>query len=146
MEHEGEAVLRDIYDAWRVHNLEWLASYLPDDFSHEINVPSEITIDVSADVVPLQSGICQGKQAVLDRLRFMFSQFEVRRLWTGDIVVENDHANVKVQCSCLHRRSGIYLNSIKTNLWRLEAGWPVALCEYYQADCVRAFIDSVVYH
>jgi hypothetical protein len=34
------AILGDIYDAWRAQDLEWLASYLPDDFCHVIHVPT----------------------------------------------------------------------------------------------------------
>ncbi len=34
-----ETILGDIYDAWRAQDLEWLASYLPDDFSHTVYIP-----------------------------------------------------------------------------------------------------------
>ena len=34
-----ETVLGDIYDAWRVQDLDWLASYLPDDFWHVMHFP-----------------------------------------------------------------------------------------------------------
>ncbi|HEV7462524.1 MAG TPA: hypothetical protein VGN85_01225 [Methyloceanibacter sp.] len=37
-----ETVIGDIYDAWRVQDLDWLASYLPDDFCHMIHIPTEI--------------------------------------------------------------------------------------------------------
>jgi hypothetical protein len=32
----------DIYDAWRAQDIEWLASYVPDDFNHMIYVPTEV--------------------------------------------------------------------------------------------------------
>ena len=41
MSLSAETILTDIYDAWRAHNLDLLATYLPDDFSHFINVPTE---------------------------------------------------------------------------------------------------------
>ena len=31
-----ETIISDIYDTWRAQDLDWLASYLPDDFSHMI--------------------------------------------------------------------------------------------------------------
>lgn len=34
--------LVDIYDAWRDHDLDRLASYLPSDFSHHLNTPAEL--------------------------------------------------------------------------------------------------------
>ena len=42
MSLSGETILTDIYDAWRAHNLDLLATYLSDDFSHFINVPTEM--------------------------------------------------------------------------------------------------------
>jgi hypothetical protein len=36
------AILGDIYDAWAAQNLDWLGSYLPDDFSHVIHIPVEL--------------------------------------------------------------------------------------------------------
>lgn len=47
-----ETIITDIYDAWRAQDLEWLASYLPEDFSHMVYVPTEIH--------PL-GGLCSGK-------------------------------------------------------------------------------------
>jgi hypothetical protein len=37
-----ETILGDIYDAWRAQDLDWLASYLPDDFCHVMHLPTEI--------------------------------------------------------------------------------------------------------
>jgi hypothetical protein len=36
------AILGDIYDAWRAQDVDWLASYLPDDFCHVIHIPTTI--------------------------------------------------------------------------------------------------------
>ena len=37
-----ETIISDIYDAWRAQDLEWLASYLPEDFSHTVYIPPEV--------------------------------------------------------------------------------------------------------
>ena len=36
------AILGDIYDAWRAQNLDWMATYLPDDFCHVIHIPADL--------------------------------------------------------------------------------------------------------
>jgi hypothetical protein len=38
-----ETIITDIYDAWRAQDIGWLASYLPDDFSHMIYLPPEVS-------------------------------------------------------------------------------------------------------
>ena len=53
-----ETIIADIYDAWRAQDLEWLASYLPNDFTHMIYIPAEVH--------PL-GGLCRGKAAALQR-------------------------------------------------------------------------------
>ena len=53
-----ETIVGEIYDAWRAQDLEWLASYLPDDFCHIIHIPQ--------DIHPL-GGTCRGKAASIDR-------------------------------------------------------------------------------
>jgi hypothetical protein len=37
-----EAIISDIYDAQPAQDLEWLASYLPEDFSHTGYIPPEV--------------------------------------------------------------------------------------------------------
>jgi len=53
------AILGDIYDAWRAQNLDWLATYLPDDFCHVIHIP--------VDLHPLGGTRC-GKKEAIERL------------------------------------------------------------------------------
>jgi hypothetical protein len=50
-----ETILGDIYDAWRAQDLEWLATYLPDDFHHVMHIP--------AALFPV-GGRCEGKLQV----------------------------------------------------------------------------------
>ena len=37
-----ETIISDIYDAWRAQDLDRLASYLPDDFSHMIYISGSV--------------------------------------------------------------------------------------------------------
>jgi hypothetical protein len=45
-----ETIVGEIYDAWRAQDLDWLVSYLSDDFCHIIHIPQE-------------TGTCRGKAA-----------------------------------------------------------------------------------
>jgi hypothetical protein len=134
MSHSTQAILTDIYDTWRVHNLDLLASYLPDDFSHSINIPAELH--------PL-GGLRCGKRAALERLGQIFQQFDTRHLETNSITLDANGAAIEVRTRCRHRKSGAWLDTIKSNIWVLEDGWPVGLQEIYNLDRFRAFMDSV---
>jgi SnoaL-like protein len=127
-------ILDDIYDAWRAHDLEWLASYLPEDFSHVIHVPPEVH--------PL-GGTRRGKKAVVERLGLIFSQFDSLLLDTNDLMVERDRAAVEIHIRCRHKDTGTSLDSVKANFWTLEAGWPVILTEYYDVERFRSFMSAV---
>ncbi len=131
--HSAHALLTDIYDAWRTQNLDLLATYLPDDFSHFINVPT--------DLHPLGE-VRHGKVAVLERLGLIFQQFDVERLDASQIAVNNNSATVEVRKRCRHRESGAVLDLTRSDLWTLEEGWPVKLFEHYDLDRFRAFMKS----
>src|SRR3990170_2051647 len=130
-------ILDEIYDAWRDHDLERLASYLPDEFSHVIHIPQ--------DVHPL-GGMCRGKKAALERLSLIFTQFDSLRLDLREVVIDPDRAAVEIKIHCRHKETGRSLESVKTNFWTLEAGWPVSLAEYYDIAGFRAFMSAVAAH
>lgn len=127
-------ILDEIYDAWRDHDLERLASYLPDEFSHVIHIPQ--------DVHPL-GGMCHGKKAALERLSLIFTQFDSLLLDPSEVVIDADRAAVEIQIHCRHKETGKSLESVKTNFWTLEAGWPISLAEYYDIAGLRAFMSAV---
>jgi SnoaL-like protein len=126
------SVLSDIYDAWRAHNLDLLATYLPDDFSHRINIPPAIH--------PL-GGERQGKTAALERLSQIFAQFETQRLNTSHLVIDGDKAALEVETVCLHRSTGAYLDTTKNHIWTLEGSWPTQLDEHYDLERSVAFMQ-----
>jgi ketosteroid isomerase-like protein len=133
MTFSAQSLLTDIYDAWRAHDLDLLASYLPDDFSHFINIPTEMH--------PLGE-VRHGKAAVLERFALIFQQFDTKRLETGPIAPNSHGVAIEVQTRCRHRRSGAWLDTTKSNLWTLEDGWPVKLFEHYDLDQFRAFMKA----
>lgn len=131
MTHSTQTILTDIYDAWREQNLDLLATYLPDDFSHFINIPTELH--------PLGE-VRHGKAAVIERLGLIFQQFDVQHLETGQIAVNAHSATVQVRKGCRHRASGAVLDLTRSDLWTLEEGWPVKLFEHYDLDRFRDFM------
>ena len=128
------AILNDIYDAWRAKNLDWLGTYLPDDFCHVMHFPTAMH--------PL-AGICQGKQAVLDRWRLYIAHFDFLRFDTSGLMIENDRAFVEIPLHYRHQETGHDLITTKANIWILEEGWPVKLTEYYDVDALRNFVQAL---
>jgi hypothetical protein len=131
-----KSMLVDIYDAWRAHDLDWLATYLPDDFSHSINIPSEL--------YPL-GGVRRGKREALERLHKVFQQFDTRHFEFNLAGVSGSCATVEIEAHCLHGPSGALLHTVKKNIWRLEDGWPVGLEEVYDLEGFKTFLNSVSY-
>ena len=133
MTFSAQSLLTDIYDAWRAQNLDLLASHLPDDFSHFINIPTEMH--------PLGEAR-HGKVAVLERFGLIFQQFDVEHLEADHIAFNNNSATVQVRKRCRHRESGAVLDLARSDLWTLEDGWPVKLFEHYDLDRFRAFMKA----
>jgi hypothetical protein len=78
--------LVDIYDAWRDHDLDRLASYLPSDFSHHINIPVDM-------------------EAAVERLRQIFDSFDTEVIEPSPMRLDDIGASLDGQSHCLHRRS-----------------------------------------
>jgi ketosteroid isomerase-like protein len=79
-----ETIISDIYDAWRAQDLDRLASYLPDDFSHMIYIPKEVH--------PL-GGLCRGKEAAVERLGRIAMQSDFLRFETNDALRRKSRCN-----------------------------------------------------
>lgn len=126
-----KTTLVDIYDAWRDHDLDRLASYLPSDFSHHLNIPVEM-ISVG--------GLRQGKTAAIERLAQIFDSFDTQYIEPGLINLDDIGASTDVQSHCLHRCSRTWLHTTKRHVWLMEGGWPVSLSEFYDLREFEAFM------
>ncbi len=129
-----ETVIGDIYDAWREQDLQWLASYLPDDFCHVIYIPTEIH--------PL-GGACRGKAAAIERLGLIAAQFDFLRFDTSDLIIHKERAGVEIPIHYRHRETGTQLETMIANFWTLEDGWPVKLSEYHDIARIQAFTANL---
>jgi ketosteroid isomerase-like protein len=127
-------ILSDFYDAWRAQELDWLASYLPDDFCHVMLFPLEIH--------PL-AGICRGKKAALDRWRICIAPYDFLQFDTDGLMVEKDRAAVEIPFRYRHKETGTELTTTKANFWTLVDGWPVQLTEYYDVTSLEAHVRSI---
>lgn len=125
--------LVDIYDAWRDHDLDRLASYLPSDFSHYINIPAE-TVALG--------GARQGKQAAIERLKQIFDSFDTQSIETGPMSLDDIGASLDVETRCMHRHSRSWLHTTKKHVWLLEDGWPISLSEFYDLKQFETFMKA----
>lgn len=129
----AQSNLVEIYDAWRDHDLDRLASYLPYDFAHHLNIPVEI-ISVG--------GARHGKKAAIERLRQIFDSFDTQHLEPGPMSLEQIGASLDVQSHCLHRSSQTWLHTTKRHVWLIEDGWPISLSEFYDLQQFEAFMKG----
>jgi ketosteroid isomerase-like protein len=127
-------ILSDIYDAWRARDLDWLASYLPDDFQHVMHIPP--------DIYPM-AGSCRGKTQVLERWSQVIPTFEVLRYETGTLLYDAHCAAAHISVRYRHRETGILFEGTKANFWTFEAAWPVRLVEYYDVAHLKAATDRI---
>ena len=125
-----ETIINDIYDAWRAQDLEWLASYLPEDFSHMVYVPKEIH--------PL-GGLCRGKAAVLQRFAIVAQEHDLLRYDTSDLMIRENRAALEIPAHYRHKVTGLQIETMIVNFWTFEDGWPVKLAEYHDFGRVQAF-------
>jgi ketosteroid isomerase-like protein len=129
-----ESIISDIYDAWRAQDLEWLASYLPEDFSHMVYVPREIH--------PL-GGLCRGKAAALQRWTQVSQEFDLLRYDTSDLMIRDDRAGLEIPAHYRHKATGLDIETVIVNFWTFEDGWPVKLAEYHDIGRVQAFTANL---
>jgi len=129
-----ETIINDIYDAWRSQDLDRLASYLPEDFSHMIYVPTEVH--------PL-GGLCRGKEAAVGRFGLIAMQFDCLHFDTSDLMLRGNRAGLEIPVRYRHRETGIQIETMIVNFWTFEDGWPVGLSEYHDIGRIQAFTASL---
>jgi len=129
MKKTMETILGDIYDAWRAQDLQWLASYLPDDFYHVMHIPVAVCAI---------GGPCEGKLHVLERWRSVVPQFDILRFDTSNLLINKNGAAAEITLQYRFKPSGEVLDTTKANFWAFEAGWPVKLTEYYDVAALQA--------
>jgi ketosteroid isomerase-like protein len=125
-----ETIVCEIYDAWRAQDLEWLASYLPDDFCHIIYIPQDIHF---------LGGACRGKAASIARLGVIADDFEILQFDTSRLIANEDHAGVEIPVRYRHRETSVPLETTIANFWKFEDGWPTKLTEYHDIERIQAF-------
>jgi len=126
----AQAIIGEIYDAWRAQDLEWLASYLPDDFCHTIYIPQG---------AHPWGGECRGKAATVARLGVIADDFEFLEFDTSGLIVHDNRGAVEIPARFRHRETGASLDTTIVNIWTFEDGWPVRLSEYHDVELIEAF-------
>jgi ketosteroid isomerase-like protein len=129
-----ETIISDIYDAWRAQDPEWLASYLPEDFSHMVYVPKEIH--------PL-GGLCRGKAAALQRWSQVSQELDLLRFDTSDLMIRENRVGLEIPAHYRHKATGLHIETVIVNFWTFEDGWPVKLAEHHDIGRVQAFTANL---
>lgn len=129
-----ETIVCEIYDAWRAQDMEWLASYLPDDFCHVIHIPAEIH--------PF-GGTARGKAPSIERLGVIADDFEVLQFDTSGLIANMSQAAVEIPVHYRHRETGAALETTIANFWMFEDGWPVRLSEYHNLGRIQEFHNTI---
>jgi ketosteroid isomerase-like protein len=130
----SDAIITDIYDAWRTQNLDLLATYLPDDFCHSVLFSRQVDD---------RAGECRGKTPALDRWRDYMEVFDYVRFETTALMVAGNRAAAEINLHFRHQKTGCEIKTVKINFWTMEQGWPVHLTEYYDIDRIDAFAAEV---
>jgi hypothetical protein len=128
------SILEDFYDAWQAQDLDWLATYLPSDFIHTMHIPHAIYKD---------GGAVHGKRQAMERWRRYVPQCEFLRYDFSALLVGKGIAAAEISFVYRHRGTNVTLETTKANIWTFEAGWPIALTEYYDLNGMDALTGSL---
>jgi ketosteroid isomerase-like protein len=134
MRQTAAKVLKGIYDAWRVQDLDTVAGYLPSDFTHAVHIPTRVLH---------LGGLRAGKQSTLERLRLVIVEFDFLAFDARDVMFDKDHAAVEIPIRYRHRATGVPLEAVFANFWTFEGDRPVRLSEYHDVARIQAFSDTV---
>ena len=127
--------LVDIYDAWRDHDLDRLASYLPSDFSHHLNIPVELLA---------VGGVRHGKEAAIERLAQIFDSFDTQYIEPGPMSSTTSARASTCRAIACTGSSRTWLHTTKKHVWLMEDGWPVSLSEFYDLKQFEAFMKGAL--
>jgi ketosteroid isomerase-like protein len=133
MPKRSSAIVKQIYDAWLEHDLETVASLLPDDFSHAVLIPT--------DIHPL-GGLYKGRAAV-DRIRAVAAEFDFLKFDASSLIAEVNRVAVEIPIYYRHRATGVFLQTTFVDFWTFEDGRPVKLVEYHDVVRMQDFMTNV---
>lgn len=127
-------VLKDIYDAWRVQDLDTVAGYLADDFTHAVHIPAKVFH---------LGGLRAGKKSAVERLRLVIAEFDFLSFDASGLMFDKDRAAVEIPIRYRHRETGVPLELVFASFWTFEGDRPVRLTEYHDIGRIQAFADTV---
>jgi ketosteroid isomerase-like protein len=134
MRRGAAKVLRDIYDAWRVQDLDAVAGHLPDEFRHDVHIPTGVFH---------LGGLRAGKESALERLRLVIVEFDFLSFNASEALFDNGRAAVEIPIRYRHRATGVPLESVFASFWTFEGDRPVRLSEYHDIGRIQAFANTV---
>jgi ketosteroid isomerase-like protein len=135
MPKRSSVIVKQIYDAWLAHDLETVAGLLPDDFSHDLLIPT--------DIHPL-GGLYKGRAAI-DRIRAVAAEFDFLKFDTSSLIAEVNRVAVEIPIYYRHRETGVFLQTTFVDFWTFEDGRPVKLVEYHDVPRMQDFMTNVAH-
>lgn len=133
MKKTAASLVREIYGAWLVHDMDTIAGLLPEDFSHALLIPTEIH--------PL-GGLYTGK-AAMDRIRAVAAEFDFLKFDMSSLIAEANRVAVEIPIYYRHRETGVPLQTTFVDFWTFEDGHPVKLIEYHDVASMQDFMTNV---
>jgi ketosteroid isomerase-like protein len=125
--------VRRIYDAWLAHDIDTLAGFFPENFSHTLHLPTEIH--------PL-GGHYTGKAAV-ERICSVAADFDFISFDASSLIAEGNRVAVEIPIHYRHRETGVPLQTTFVAFWTFEDGRPVKLVEYLDVARMQEFMTNV---
>jgi ketosteroid isomerase-like protein len=131
---DTETVVRAVYDAWRLKDLDRVAALCADNFCHDIHI--------APSVHPL-GGPAQGKAAI-DRLKRITEQFDFVSYEIAGLIVSGGRAAAQAHLRYIHKPTGESLETTLGHFWTVRNGLVERLDEYHDMGTVQAFASKVV--
>jgi hypothetical protein len=95
------------------NDFDRLASHLPADFSHSLNIPREMLA---------VSGMREGKAETIFRLQEIFEGFDTQYIEPGQMTLDESRAVLDLHTHCKHRLSSKWLDTTKKHVcyWKTD--------------------------
>ena len=87
------------------------------------------------------SGCSEGRDAMIERLGSLASQFDFLDVQLIDLIVDGDKAAARVAMTLRNKNTGAEFTNQSGHFWRFENDKCVELTEYYDTALVNAHTD-----
>ena len=123
-----KSVVEQIYQDYEDRNLQNVVDALPDEFCFEWPVNSGNH---------RYMGVCEGKQAFVDKMDEVAKDFEFHAYRPSKIVVDGETVAAQIQVALTSVHSGQKIDMQAAHFWTFKQGKPVKLTEYFDSALIE---------